>query len=60
MPYQWDSIPSYRLQYTIVNKFLMELFGNYDFYTQVNSSQCLISADNCTTSTKYARADGLT
>jgi hypothetical protein len=35
MPYQWDSFLAYRLQYAIVNNFLMELFDNYDFYTQV-------------------------
>lgn len=35
MAYQWDSVPSYRLQYAIVNGFLMELFGNYEFYAQV-------------------------
>ena len=42
MDYQWDRVPLYRLNYTIVNKFLTELFGNYDFYTQVSSSQGLL------------------
>jgi hypothetical protein len=42
MPYQWDSVPSYRLQYAVVNQFLMELFGNYDFYTQVKSTPGLL------------------
>jgi hypothetical protein len=28
MPYQWDSVPAYRLQYAVVNKFLMELYFN--------------------------------
>jgi hypothetical protein len=42
MPYQWDSIPSYRLHYAVVNQFLMELFGNYDFYTQVYSTSGLL------------------
>jgi hypothetical protein len=42
MPYQWDSVPSYRLQYAVVNQFLMELFGNYDFYTQVNPAPGLL------------------
>jgi hypothetical protein len=45
MPYQWDSVPSYRLQYAIVNQFLMELFGNYDFYTQVNSTLGLLCSN---------------
>jgi hypothetical protein len=44
MPYQWDSVPSYRLHYTTVNQFLMELFGNYDFYTQVRSRPALHAA----------------
>jgi len=60
MPYQWDSIPSYRLQYAVVNQFLMELFGNYDFYTQVNSTPGLLGLNMlyATQVQRYVDADG--
>jgi hypothetical protein len=31
----YDTIPSYRLQESIVNDFLKDLFGDWNFYTQV-------------------------
>jgi hypothetical protein len=31
----WDSIPAYRLTKETVDSFLKELFGYYNFYTQV-------------------------
>jgi hypothetical protein len=43
MPYEWDSVPFYQLQYAVMNQFLMELFGNYDFYTQEYSTPSLLS-----------------
>jgi hypothetical protein len=55
MPYQWDRVPSYRLQYAIVNQFLMELFGNYDFYTQVNSATTTLGLLYSNTLRKYRK-----
>jgi hypothetical protein len=31
----YDTIPSYHLQESIVNDFLKDLFGDWNFYTQV-------------------------
>lgn len=42
MPYQWDSVPAYRLLDSTVNEFLMELFGNYNFYTQVGGAHFML------------------
>lgn len=41
--YLWDSIPAYRLQKEAVNAFLVELFGNWNYYITVGPiSLCFI------------------
>jgi hypothetical protein len=33
--YQWDTIEAYRLNKTIIDSYLQDLFGYYDYFTQV-------------------------
>jgi len=33
--YQWDTIEAYRLNKEIIDKFLQETFGYFDYYTEV-------------------------
>jgi hypothetical protein len=33
----WDTIPAYRLTNEVVNEYLQELFGFYDFFTRVSN-----------------------
>jgi hypothetical protein len=36
--YLWDSIPAYRLQVAVVNAFLVERFGNWNYYITVGQT----------------------
>ena len=39
----WDTFPHYRLSREVVNGFLLEIFGSFDFKIQVNIFRCLQS-----------------
>lgn len=40
--WEWDSIPSYRLREEVVEDYLTEIFGNWDFSIEVSKFQGVI------------------